>query len=232
MLDNIKLSIIIPCYNEKETIERVINQLDEINLNKEVILVDDGSIDGSREKLKNLQKKSKIRVLYHQRNLGKGAAIKTALNFISGNFVIIQDADLEYSPADYQKLLKCALEFHAQVVYGSRRSQSRHKRYSSFFFYLGGIFLTWLTNILYGTRITDVTTCYKLFKTELIKNIRLKSKRFEFCAEVTAKIAKKGIKIYEVPIHYFPRKPNEGKKIKWLDGFKLAWSLIKYRFID
>jgi len=232
MLNDIKLSIIIPCYNEKNTIGEILNKIDELKLNKEVIVVNDGSTDGSQEELENLQKKFNFKVLHHKKNLGKSEAIKTALNFISGDFVIIQDADLEYSPSDYQNLLNFALKENAQVVYGSRRFTSQNKQSSSLLYYLGGIFLTWLTNILYGTRITDVTTCYKLFKAELIKNIQLKSKRFEFCGEITAKIAKKGIKISEVSIKYFPRNRKEGKKLKWQDGLKIAWTLIKYRFID
>lgn len=231
MLNNIKLSIIIPCYNEENTIAEILRQINELNLDKEIIVVDDGSTDGSGEKLENLKKKFEFKLLYHKENLGKGQAIKTALNFTSGDYTIIQDADLEYNPEDYQRLLECVLKNNAKAVYGSRQRNSKSK-YVNLSFYFGGILLTLLTNILYGTKITDVTTCYKLFKTDVIKILSLKCKRFGFCPEVTAKIAKKGIKIYEVPIKYSPRDPKEGKKLKWKDGFKIAWVLIKYRFVD
>jgi len=227
-----KLSIVIPCYNEENTIVEVLGQINELNLDKEIIVVDDGSTDGSREKLENLKKKFKFKLLDHKENLGKGRAIRTALNFVSGDYTIIQDADLEYDPEDYQELLECAFRNEAKVVYGSRQPNLQNRRYSSLLYYLGGVFLTWLTNILYGTRITDVTTCYKLFKTNVIKKLSLKCKGFEFCPEVTVKLVKKGIKIYEVPIKYFPRGSKEGKKLKWKDGLKIAWTLIKYRFFD
>lgn len=228
-----KLSVIIPCYNEKETISEILKRIHELHLAKitiEVIAVDDGSTDGSYQILKNLQKKFRFRLLRHNKNLGKGEAIKTALDFVSGDYIIIQDADLEYNPQDYQKLLERALKNNAKVVYGSRQLNPNNK-YSDIFFYFGGIFLTYLVNLLYGIRITDEATSYKLFKTETLKGIKLNCKRFEFCPEVTAKIAKKGIKIYEMPISYSPRSIRK-KKIKWIDGFKAAWVLIKYKFVD
>jgi glycosyltransferase involved in cell wall biosynthesis len=229
-----KLSIIIPCFNEEKTISEVLKRIDGADLGsteKEIIIVNDGSTDGSRQALENLKEKYKFILLNHKNNLGKGQAIRTALRYVSGDYVIIQDADLEYNPADYKKLLECALNNNAKVVYGSRRLN--HKGgYSHLSFYLGGIFLTWLVNILYGIKITDEATGYKLFKTEIIKNIKLGCKGFEFCPEITAKIAKKGIKICEVPIIYFPRSEKDGKKIKWQDGFKAVWVLIKYKFIN
>ncbi len=228
------LSIIIPVYNEKNTISGILKKIEEVNLEdfkfkKEIVIVDDGSTDGTRDILNKLERSYKI--IYHSGNKGKGAAIRTALEQISGEYVIIQDADLEYDPEDYKKLLECALENNANVVYGSRRLNF-HNRPSSISYYLGGIFLTLATRILYGIEVTDESSCYKLFKIETIKAIPLKCKRFEFCPEVTAKIAKKGIKIYEVPINYYHRTKKEGKKIKWRDGFYAFWILIKYRFID
>jgi len=229
-----KLSVIIPCYNEKKTISNIIERVNTINLPRvtiELIVVNDGSNDSSGQILETLKKRFNFKLFHHRKNLGKGQAIKTALNFVSGDYVIIQDADLEYDPKDYEKLLNCAMENNAKIVYGSRRFHSENK-YSYLSFYLGGKFLDWLANILYDTKITDISTGYKLFKAEILKNLNLNSKGFEFCPEVTAKIAKQGIKIYEVPINYYPRSREEGKKIKWWDGVKMAWILIKYKFFD
>ena len=174
---------------------------------------------------------NKYKIIYHSKNQGKGAAIKTGLKQASGDYVIIQDADLEYDPKDYKKLLTTALENKAEVVYGSRRLNPKNK-YSHLSFYMGGLLLNWLARVLYGIKITDESTCYKLFKTETIKAIPLKCERFEFCPEITAKVAKRKIRIYEVPIEYYPRNKEEGKKIKWRDGFEALWVLIKYKFID
>jgi len=226
-----KLSIIIPCYNEKNTIAEVLRRINnEVKISFEVIVVDDGSSDGTKQILEDLKSKYNFVFLHHNENLGKGQAIKTALSFVSGDYLIIQDADLEYHPKDYAVLLECALKSNAQVVYGSRHLNPKVK-HSYMSFYLGGIFLTWLVNILYGTKITDEATCYKLFKREVFQDVKLDCRGFEFCPEITAKIAKKGIKIYEVPINYYPRHKDEGKKIKWKDGFKAVWVLIKYKFV-
>ena len=230
-----KLSIIIPSFNEEKNIAEIIEKVFEVNLGKiekEVIVVNDGSTDNSQAMLENLRDKYPFILLNHRINLGKTAAIKTALDYVSGDYVIIQDADLEYDPNDYKNFLVCILKNDAEVIYGSRRIGSNNKRYSHLSFYLGGIFLTWLANILYGIKITDEATGYKLFKTDIIKDINLESKRFEFCPEITAKIAKKNIKIFEVPINYYPRSEKEGKKIKWIDGLKAAWILIKHKFIN
>lgn len=200
------------------------------DVEKEIIIVDDFSKDGTREILKDLE--SKYKIIYHDKNQGKGLAIRTAIKRITGDWVIIQDADLEYDPNDYIKLLECAKKNDAQVVYGSRKAHIQEGVYSGIAFALGGIFVTRLTNFLYGTKITDEPTCYKMFKSSLLRSISLECKRFEFCPEVTAKIAKKGIKIYEVPINYYPRGKKEGKKINWRDGFEAIWTLIKYKFVN
>ncbi|MFH1894705.1 MAG: glycosyltransferase family 2 protein [Patescibacteria group bacterium] len=228
------LSIITPVYNEKDTISEILKKIEAVNLDdisfkKEIIIIDDGSMDGTRDILNSLEGKYKI--IYHSKNQGKGAAIQTGLKYASGDFVIIQDADLEYDPEDYKKLLECALKNNAEVVYGSRLLNPKN-RYSHLAFYLGGLFITWLTKILYRLDITDESTGYKLFRAGVIKSINLKSKGFGFCPEVTAKITKRGVKIYETPINYFPRHQKEGKKIKWKDGIEAAWLLIKYRLID
>jgi glycosyltransferase involved in cell wall biosynthesis len=228
------LSILIPVYNEKNTIEQILQKIEEVNLDtlgfkKEIIIIDDDSTDGTKEILKSLPEKYKV--IYHQQNKGKGAAIHTGLGAISGEYVIIQDADLEYDPQDYKKILKSALDNKAEVVYGSRPLNVKGKAYKprNSSYYWGGIFLNRVTRFLYKIDITDESTCYKLFKTELIKSIALESERFGFCPEITAKIAKRGIKIYEVPINYYPRSRKEGKKIRWRDGLQALWLLIKYR---
>jgi glycosyltransferase involved in cell wall biosynthesis len=232
-----KISIIIPVYNEKETILRILEKLEEvnfqaINFEKEVVIIDDGSTDGTRENLKNLE--SKYRIFYNEKNLGKGGAIHRGIRKATGDWIIIQDADLEYEPQDIPELLKLGEEKEVQVVYGSRtlKKDNKKRKYSGLVFAAGGIFVTWVCNLLYQTRITDEPTCYKLFKADFLKSIKLEGKGFEFCPEVTAKVAKRGVKIYESPISYYPRHKAEGKKINWRDGAKAIWTLIKYKFKD
>lgn len=231
---NKKLSIIIPCYNEKKTILKILKRVEAVDLSslncqKEIIIVDDYSTDGTREILKELEKKYKI--IYQQKNQGKGMAIREGIKETSGDIILIQDADLEYEPNDYPALIKPILENKSEVVYGSRILGKNPKR-AGLIYYLGGRFLTFLTNILYGTKITDEPTCYKVFKAKILKSIDLKCQGFEFCPEVTAKVARKKIKIQEVPIKYYPRTVKEGKKIKWRDGIKAVLTLLKYRFFE
>jgi len=228
-----KLSIVIPVYNEKNTILEIlakIKQADIGSTEKEVIIVDDFSTDGTREILKNIGGQHKI--IYHEKNRGKGMTLRTGFKYATGDWTVVQDADLEYDPSDFKQMIEKISAPNAEVVYGSRRLNHSYfnERHSGHMFAVGGIFLTWLTNLLYGTKITDEPTCYKMFKTELLKNIDLKCERFEFCPEVTAKIAKRGIKIHEVPVKYYPRRASEGKKIKWQDGIEAIWTLIKYKF--
>ncbi|NCQ13069.1 glycosyl transferase [Candidatus Falkowbacteria bacterium CG10_big_fil_rev_8_21_14_0_10_37_18] len=208
------LSVIIPVYNEKNTIQEIINQVEQVNLvndyNKEIVVVDDGSTDGTKDILSSL---SGIKLIFHERNSGKGAAIRTGIKECTGDYIIIQDADLEYNPEDFNLLLSKAINENLPVVYGSRSSKKQHNRYSHLSFYLGGLFLTKLTNFLYGQNLTDEATCYKLFKADLLKSLPLRCQRFEFCPEVTARVAKKGIQISEEGISYQPRHKDEGKKI-------------------
>jgi len=225
---NKEISIIIPVFNEKGTIEEILKRVTRaplLNYKKEIIVVDDGSTDSTKNLLKKLNEKFNFMLLEHSKNLGKGAAIKTALKKVTGNFVLIQDADLEYNPRDYQKLLNAVDKDH-RVIYGSRNVESRERGY--FHYSLGAKILTFLTNLLFGSKLTDVYTCYKLFPSSLIKKLPLASNGFEFEAEITAKILKKGIAIKEIPIHYYPRKFREGKKIRFLDGLKGVWAIIKY----
>ncbi|MDH4223412.1 MAG: glycosyltransferase family 2 protein [candidate division Zixibacteria bacterium] len=226
-----KLSIIIPVYNEKGTILQILEKIMKLPLDKEILIVDDFSTDGTRDVLRNYPQDKNIRIIFHEENSGKGSAIRTALSYVTGEVVVIQDADLEYDPADFLNLLKPILEEKAKVVYGSRLLNFDNER-SYFRYFMGGKILTLLTNLLYGSKITDEPTCYKMFKTEVIKSLNLNCKRFDFCPEVTAKIRKKGIEIMEVPIRYIPRKIKQGKKIRWKDGVEAIWTLLKYRFRD
>lgn len=230
-----KLSIIVPVFNEENTILNILDRVKKantFNLKKEVIVVDDCSNDGTRNELKTIKDKS-IKIFYHNKNMGKGASIRTALKNVTGEIILIQDADLEYDPKEYEKLLEPIIEKKAVVVYGSRLNAIRKNLKKMYkIHYIGNIFLTLITNLLYGAKITDMETCYKVFRKEAIKNINLNAKRFDFEPEVTAKILKKGYKIHEIPINFFGRRFNEGKKITWIDGIKAVYYLIKYRFVD
>jgi len=227
---NNKLFIIIPVFNEKTTIEEIIkrvNRASTLEYEKEIIVVDDGSNDGTEEILKNLKQKYNFLLVRHCKNLGKGAAIKTALNKIKEGFVLIQDADLEYNPNDYPKLLQSLNKNHP-VVYGSRNLKIRKKGY--WIYVLGANFLNFLVNCLFAVKLTDIYTGYKLLPVCLIKNLNLTSQGFNFEMELTVKIIKKGIAIKEVPIDYHPRKFSQGKKIRPWDGFIGLYTIIKYRF--
>lgn len=223
------LSVIMPVYNEKNTIKSIIKKVLEVPVEKELIIVDDGSTDGTREILKSITHNS-IRVYFHEKNKGKGSAIRTAISHIKGDIVIIQDADLEYDPNDYHCLIKPIVDGETDVVYGSRLLVPRES--SGLIYLYGGKLLTFLTNILYNAHITDEPTCYKVFKSDILKSIPLNCQKFEFCPEVTAKIRKKNIIIKEVPINYCPRTKVAGKKIRFRDGIQALWVLLKYRFVD
>lgn len=223
-----KLSVIIPVYNEKNTITEILKQVIDVPVDKEIIIVDDSSTDGTREILKDIRRTHKdIRLILKEKNEGKGSAVREGLKHIAGDIVVIQDGDLEYNPMDWIRMLQVIKDKRADVVYGSRILGKGEK--SSLTFYLGGRLLSFLVNILYGANITDEPTCYKMFKVDVIRSIKLDCKGFEFCSEVTAKVLKKGYKIYEIPISYKPRKIKEGKKIRWKDGVIAIWTLIKYR---
>jgi glycosyltransferase involved in cell wall biosynthesis len=225
------LSIIIPVYNEKNTILEVLEKIDEIHLNKEIIIVDDGSTDGTRKLLTQFNESENIHIYLHSKNIGKGMAIRTAIPHCSGNIIIIQDADLEYDPSDYFRLIEPFKDPKVKVIYGSRLL-NKNNSHSYKMFYMGGRLLSFITNILFAQKLTDEPTCYKVFDADFLKSIPLKCKKFEFCPEVTAKVAKKGIKIKEIPINYYPRTLDEGKKITWKDGFQAIWVLFKYRFVN
>jgi glycosyltransferase involved in cell wall biosynthesis len=225
----VKVSIVIPVFNEASTIRQVLERVRQSTIEKEIIVVDDGSTDGSREILAK-ETDPGTRVFIHAENHGKGAAIRTGLQHATGDYVLIQDADLEYDPGDYESLLRPILRGKATVVYGSR-FLGEHKA-MLFWHSVGNRLLTLVTNVLYDTTLTDMETCYKLIPTDLIRTIHLRARRFDFEPEITAKILRSGHRIYEVPISYAGRELSEGKKITWRDGFPALIALIKYRFVD
>ncbi len=228
-----KISIIIPAYNEKNTVLEIVKKVKEVKLRgikKEIIIIDDASKDGTSEIIKEIKGDGIIKI-FHENNKGKGASVRDGINRASGDIIIIQDADLEYEPKDYPSLIKPIIERKAEVVYGSRILYKNYG-YSSYYFMLGGRLVTFITNLLFFSKLTDEPTCYKTFKASVIKNIKINGNRFEWEPEVTAKILKKGIKIKEVPIRYYPRSIEQGKKINWKDGLAAIWTLNKYRFKD
>lgn len=228
---DLSLSVVIPCYNERETIQDIVERVKAVGLATEIIIVDDGSTDGTREILHNLQDDPLLHIIYHERNQGKGAALRTGFAAAKGDVLLIQDADLEYDPRDYPALLRPIQEGITKVVYGSRFRGGPTK---TMFFWnmMANRLLTLMTNILYNTILSDMETCYKVFRREVVQEIPLRARGFEFEPEITAKILKRGYRIYEVPISYNGREWEEGKKIRWYDAPKAAWTLLRYRFVD
>ncbi len=226
-----KISIIIPVYNEKNTLNQIVDRVHgvDLGLEKEIIVVDDASTDGSRETLRQLGS-GFAKVFCHDVNRGKGAAIRTGIRNCSGDIIIIQDADLEYDPAEYPKLLKPILEDKAEVVYGSRFVGGKSHRVVYFWHYIGNKMLTVLSNMFTDLNLTDMETGYKVFKAEVLKKIRLEEDRFGFEPEITAKIAKNNCRVYEVGISYYGRTYEEGKKIGWKDGVRALYCILKYHF--
>ncbi|HTY08793.1 MAG TPA: glycosyltransferase family 2 protein [Candidatus Edwardsbacteria bacterium] len=226
-----KLSVIMPVYNERATIERIIARVQAVPVDKELVIVDDRSTDGTRDILKAYEGRPGIRVCYHERNRGKGAGIRTGIAQCAGDIVIIQDADLEYSPEEYPRLIEPIVRGAADVVYGSRFYGTH--RVFMVWHYVGNKLVTALTNVLYNTMLTDMETCYKVFRADVIKDMQLRSNRFDIEPEITAKVFKnRRLRVYEMPITYDGRDYDEGKKIHWYDALPAIWTLIKYRFID
>lgn len=228
-----KITILIPIFNEVNTLEIILKKVEEASfcgLEKEIILIDDFSTDGTKEILEKL--KDKYKIFYHDQNMGKGAALRTGFEHVTGDITVIQDADLEYDPVDYEPLIKMILDGKADVVYGSRFLNTKPAGSIMLTHLLGNKLLTLITNILYNTTLTDMETCYKAFKTEFIKGVEIKSNRFDFEPEITAKVLKKGARLYELPISYYGREFSEGKKITWKDGVHAIMALVKFRFTD
>ncbi|MFC1808141.1 glycosyltransferase family 2 protein [Candidatus Omnitrophota bacterium] len=225
-----KLSILMPVYNEVKTLSGIIDLILFMDLDKELIIADDGSNDGTRELLEQKYKgKPGINIIFHEQNLGKGAAIQTTLKHAIGDYAIIQDADMEYNPHDYRIMLDIVKREAAEVVFGSRFAKTW--RSTSFLHYLVNWFLTTVFNILFGTSLTDMETCYKMIRTDIFKDLGIKAKHFEIEPEISAKLIKRGLKIREVGISYQGRGYHEGKKITWKDGLYTLWSIFKYRLM-
>jgi glycosyltransferase involved in cell wall biosynthesis len=224
------LSVVMPCYNERDTIEEIIRRVLTVPIRTELIVVDDGSTDGTREILAKLAEQHRFRVILQPRNGGKGAALRRGFQEVKGDLVVIQDADLEYSPEEFPQLIELICEGRADVVYGSR-FLGRHRVFL-FTHYAGNRFLTFVTNVLYNTMLTDMETCYKVMRTDVLKSMTLESNGFGIEPELTAKIFKRNYRVYEVPITYDGRGYEEGKKITWRDGFVALWVLLKYRLTE
>lgn len=229
-----RLSVLIPVYNEQQTILELLRRVRSVNIPKEIIIVDDGSTDGTKELLRTQVEGQfdDVAVIYHEQNRGKGAAIRTAIAHATGDYVIIQDADLEYDPREYPSLLEPLLDGRADVVFGSRFLGGGPHRVLYFWHRVGNGFLTLLSNMLTNLNLTDMEACYKVFKREIIQSLPLRCNRFDFEPEVTAKVAKRHYRIYEVPISYSGRDYSEGKKVSWKDGLIAIWTIIKYRLTD
>jgi len=226
----VNLSVVIPVFNEKDTIETILERVEKTPFEKEIIIVDDYSRDGTRDILKQ-KYEGRYKVLYHDRNMGKGAALQTGFDHVAGDIVIIQDADLEYDPADYGKLIAPILQKKADVVFGSRFLGGPH-RVLFFWHYMGNKMLTLFSNMLNNVNLSDMETCYKAFRSDILKTLRFRSQRFGFEPEFTAKVARNRLKIYEVPISYYGRTYEEGKKITWKDGLSALYCIVRYRFFD
>lgn len=226
-----KVSVIIPVFNEVDTIEEILRRVEAEEIVSEILVIDDGSQDGTREKLAPLNESGLVRVFLHDRNLGKGAAVRTGFENASGEVFLIQDADLEYDPRDYPRLLQPIEEGIADVVYGSR-FLGGPRRSVMFWHMVANRLLTFITNLLYNTILSDMETGYKVFKREIVDGMQLHANSFDFEPEFTAKILKRKVRVYEVPISFNPRDYEEGKKIGIGDAFQAVWTLIKYRFID
>lgn len=225
-----KISVVIPVYNEIGTIEELLNRVKSVPLDKEIIVVDDRSTDGTMEWLSHISDDS-IKVLFHPVNRGKGAALRTGFEQVAGDIVIVQDADLEYDPGEYSRLIEPILDGRADVVYGSRFTGGP-QRVLFFWHYVGNKFLTLVSNMLTNINLSDMETCYKIFRAQLLEKITIKSDRFGFEPEITAKFARLKCRIYEVPISYSGRNYEEGKKITWRDGFAALFHIVRFRFFD
>lgn len=227
------LSVVMPVYNEKDTVLKIIEKVLKLSMVKEIIVVDDGSTDGTRDVLKNAKHDSRVRVIFHEKNSGKGAALRTGFIATTGEIVTIQDADLEYDPNEFIEMIKPIEEGVADVVYGSRLSGGKPQRVYMFWHKFGNGLISFTMNFLFNSTLSDIETCYKMFRKEVIDGITIRSNDFSVEPEITAKLLKnKSLRIYEIPISYYGRTYAEGKKISWKHGFGALWAILKYRFVD
>jgi glycosyltransferase involved in cell wall biosynthesis len=231
IIDRMKISVVVPVYNEINTIREILRRVQAVGVADEILVVDDGSADGTREILQDYEDDRCVKVIFHTRNQGKGAAVRTGIRNASGDLLLIQDADLEYDPRDYEILLRPIREGLADVVYGSRFLGAA-RRPVMFWHMVANKILTLMTNVLYNNILTDMETGYKVFRREVVQDMKLRANRFDFEPEFTAKILKRRVRIFEVPITFNPRDYDEGKKIGMKDAFQAVWALIKYRFVD
>ncbi len=231
-IENAKISIIMPVYNERHYIEEIIKRIFSVPLEKQVIIVDDGSTDGTREILTKLKKNIDIKVIFHEKNKGKGAALRTGIGHRDGDIIIFQDSDLEYDPNEYFELIRPIISGNADVVYGSRLSGGKPHRAYMFWHKLGNNFLNLVTNILFNATLTDMETGYKVFRREVFEKVKIRSSGFTVEPEITAKVFKNKFRVYEVPISYYGRTYREGKKITWKHGFEALFALFWFKFFD
>lgn len=232
-MNNVELSVVMPVYNEKDFVLKIIGRVLKLDIVKELIIVDDCSTDGTRELLKSTKFDPRVKIYYHDKNSGKGAALRTGFGYTTKDIVVIQDADLEYDPEEFKEMIKPIALGAADVVYGSRLSGGRPQRVYMFWHRVGNDFLSFVTNFMYNSTLTDMETCYKMFRKSVIDKIKIRSNDFSVEPEITAKILKdKSLRVYEVPIAYYGRTYAEGKKISWKHGFGALWTLLKFRFTD
>lgn len=225
-----RLSIVVPVFNERNTVETILERIEQTEFEKEIIIIDDGSTDGTREILQE-KYAERHKVLYHQKNMGKGAALRTGFEHVTGEIVIIQDADLEYDPSEYARLIEPIVQGKADVVFGSRFLGGPH-RVLFFWHFVGNKIVTLFSNMLNNINLSDMETCFKVFRAHILRDMTFSSKRFGFEPEFTAKVARRRLRIYEVPISYYGRTYEEGKKITWKDGMSAIYHVIRYRFFD
>lgn len=227
------LSVVMPVYNEKNTVLKIIEKVLKLDIVKEIVVVDDGSTDGTRDVLKNTKLDPRVKVILHEKNSGKGAALRTGFKATTGDIVTIQDADLEYDPNEFLEMIKPIEDGVADVVYGSRLSGGKPQRVHMFWHKAGNSLISFTMNLLFNSTLSDIETCYKMFRKEVIERITIRSNDFSVEPELTAKILKnKALRIYEIPISYYGRTYEEGKKISWKHGFGALWAILKYRFVD